>query len=109
MLAGLQIHIKALNAIIPDSFIFILDSTDRTFIYKSSDCTEAMDEILRLEKEHGIENVVDNKKVYNQESMDHFCMIRQLSGHTFLGFFVLKEKISDFRINKAQEYFLLTP
>ena len=106
MLAGLQVHINALNAIIPDSFIFILDSTDRSFIYQSSDCPLAVGEILALDQQKGIENIFDVTEFYDTDNSDHFYMIKRISAHTFLGFFVLKEKFSQFRISKAKEYFL---
>jgi len=106
MFAGLQIQINALNTIIPDSFIFILDCTDRSFIYKSSDCAAAINEILSLDKSKGIDNLFDSSEYYNSESASHSYMIKKLSSHTFLGFFVLKEKFSEQSIKDAKEFFL---
>ncbi|MEP1095064.1 MAG: hypothetical protein ABJG78_08140 [Cyclobacteriaceae bacterium] len=106
MFAGLQIQINALNAIIPDSFIFVLDCTDRSFLYKSSDSKEAIDEILALDQSKGIDNLFDSSEYYDSESALHTYMIKRLSSHTFLGFFVLKEKFSELRIKNAKEFFL---
>ncbi|MEQ9402946.1 MAG: hypothetical protein RIM99_05120 [Cyclobacteriaceae bacterium] len=105
MLAGLQIQINALSAIIPDSFIFVLDSTDRSFIYKSSDCPIAIEEIISVDKRQGIDNLFQDSEIYNSEEDEHLYMIKKLSSHTFLGFFVLKNKFSLSRIKNAQEFF----
>lgn len=105
MIAGLQIQINALNAIIPDSFIFVLDSTDRSFIYQSSDCPLAIDEILLVDKQQGIENLFETSDFYDSDKEDYSYIIKKLSDHTFMGFFVVKENFSDFRIQDARDYF----
>lgn len=106
MLAGLQIQIDALNAIIPDSFIFVLDSTDRSFLFQSSDCPIAIQEIFSIDKLEGIESLFQNSDFYDSDTSEHVYMIKKLSSHTFLGFFVLKEKFSMISIKNAQEFFL---
>lgn len=106
MLVGLQIQINALNAIIPDSFIFVMDSTDRSFIYKSSDCLNAVEEIVSLDKKIGMDNLFDTTDYYNSNTSEHFYIIRRMSSHTFLGFFASKHKFSDEKIKNAKEYFL---
>lgn len=108
MFTGLQIQINALNAIIPDSFIFVLDSTDRSFIYKSSDCLMAIEEILSVDKQVGIENLFKKSSLYDSDNSEHLYMIKKLSSHTFLGFFVIKSKFPEIRIKNAREYFLNT-
>lgn len=106
MLTGLQIQINALNAIIPDSFIFVLDSTDRSFIYKSKECGVAVNEIHSLDRNIGIEDLFINSEYYNSDNESYAYMIRKVSSHTFLGFFASKEKFSDARIRDAKDCFL---
>ncbi len=106
MLAGLQIHIKTLNSIIPDSFIFILDSTDRSFIYRSSNCPNGVNAILNLDKIKGVESLMEEASFYSDESDEHFYMIKRLSNHIFLGFFALKEKFTPTRLVHAKDFFL---
>ena len=105
MLAGLQIHINAINAIIPGSFIFVLDSTDRTFIYKSSDCKQAMDIIVEVDQHKGLESLFATSPFYTVDSESYFYMIKRISSHTFSGFFALKDKYAVPRIEDARRYF----
>lgn len=105
MLTGLQIHINAINAIIPGSFIFVLDSTDRTFLYKSSDCKEAMDIIVEVDQHKGLESLFSHSRFYSNDCENYFYMIKKISSHTFSGFFALKNKFAIPRIEDAKAYF----
>ena len=105
MFSGLQLHIKALDAIIPNSFIFILDGTDRSFVYSSSDCHVGKQEILDLDRIQGIENLMSDKTFYSVENEKHAYMIKKFSNHMFMGFFARKDKFSPNRISSAKEFF----
>lgn len=106
MIAGLQIQINALSAIIPESFIFVLDVTDRSFIYQSSECPSAVNKILAVDKQMGMDTLFDTSEYFNLEKDDHFYMIRKLSDHTFMGLLAEKCNFSDLRLRNAHEYFL---
>lgn len=105
MLAGLQIHINRLNAIIPESFIFIMDSTDRSFIYRSWNCPDGMKTILDLDQKKGVESLFTKNSLYADENDNHSYMIRRLSNHIFLGFFVKKAQFNPSRILDAKNFF----
>lgn len=106
MLSGVQIQINALNAIIPDSFIFVMDSTDRSFIYKSQECSNSIEEVMRLDKNEGIEQLANEESPYNLHTSDRYFMIKKIGSHTFLGFVVVKERFSTKRLKDAQDLFL---
>ncbi len=105
MLTGLQIKINALNAIIPNSFIFVLDSTDRSFLYKSSDNQSAINEIIELDSTSGIETLFHSSDCIDSNTRDHVYMIRKVGSHTFMGFFVSKGDFSKEQIGRAKDYF----
>lgn len=109
MLTGLQIQINALHAIVPDSFIFVLDSIDGSFIYKSSDCSKAIERITSLDRSNAIENLINSTGVFYEDSDRYSCIIRKLESDAFLGIFVLKEKYSENSIKSAKDYFLQLP
>ena len=104
MIERIQGGINALNAIDPNGFIFLLDSTDRSFIYKSSESPMAIESIISLDKEEGIESLAQ-KHPYIIENTRHFCAISRLLPHTFFGFFVLLERTTSSRISQVREFF----
>lgn len=106
MLSGLQIHIEALNEIIPDSFIFVLDNNDRSFIYKSQECKSSMEEIVLLEKSKGLENLLENSDYYISENEEHAYVIKRIGTQMYMGFFAQKGSFPESSILSAQSYFM---
>ena len=80
--------INALRQALPESFVFVLDTTDRSFLYKSSEDLICEREVLAFDQKEGIDRLLREKNTYLSDIGDRFIALRSLGAHTFLGFCV---------------------
>lgn len=93
--------IDAVQRLIPNSLIFILDTIDRSFIYCSEKEHSCMDVILSLDKTKGFDNMSSESGNCVYEEHGRLLHLRKLSNNTFLGFCVQKDQNSIESIEKA--------
>ena len=78
--------INALRQALPGSFVFVLDTTDRSFIYKSRSHEECQQVIIGLDKNFGI-NILSRDEGYYLETFEDFSIgFRMIGSNTFVGF-----------------------
>jgi hypothetical protein len=85
IISEVQHIIKILEKSLPKSFIFVLDTTDRSFIYKSVDRHDCSKEVVRIDQEYGIDKLTKGLDSYTFEENNNALILKKLSANSFLG------------------------
>ena len=85
MITEAHYKISTLRSIIPDEFLFILDITDRSFLYKSKDCPKSEEYLINLDSCHGLDKLTENSDFYSYEKEEEVIKIQKIHNNTFLG------------------------
>ncbi len=97
MITGAHHKISTLRNILPGGFLFILDITDRSFLYKSKECKKSEDQIMSLEVIHGLDKLTRDADLYSHENEDEIIKIHKISNNTFLGLCAPKNNYSAYQ------------
>ncbi len=97
MITEAHYKISTLRTIIPDEFLFILDVTDRSFIYKSKECPKSEDQVMNLDAIYGLDKLTQNSDFYSYEKEEEIIKFHKISSNTFLGICARKESCSEFQ------------
>ena len=97
MITEAHYKISTLRTIIPDEFLFILDITDRSFIYKSKECPKSEYQVMSLDSIYGLDKLTQDSDFYSYEKEEEIIKIHKISSNTFLGVCALKESYSEFQ------------
>lgn len=83
--------INALRQALPGSLVFVLDTTDRSFLYKSVSHEECEKAIIGLDKDLGIE-ILSRDDGYYMRTWGKFMLgFRMISSNTYVGFCMPEE------------------
>lgn len=80
--------ISSLKRALPKAFIFVIDTTDRSFLYKSEEFSTCENSILALDATYGIEKLSRNEGFHLN---DHDCSLvgfKSIEQNTYLGFYL---------------------
>ena len=95
--------VSTLSRILPNAFVFVIDTTDRTFIFKSTDSGECQDIIIELDQEIGMDKLVKDRGhcliSYNSRDVG----IKYLATNTIAGFCLKTPFNSSRSLSLAQE------
>lgn len=83
--------INALRQALPRSFVFVIDTTDRSFIYKSGEHTACEKTILQIDQLHGIDILSRKDGFYLEKHNSGLVGIRTISTNTYVGFCLPKD------------------
>ncbi|WP_425392739.1 hypothetical protein [Ekhidna sp.] len=96
--------IDALRKIMPDGFVFVLDTTDRSFLYKSKNSPDCEQVVISLDKIQGIDLLTKNRSAYTYQGDNQIIKLQRIGGHTFLGICAPKNSFSEDRLSLADNY-----
>ena len=78
--------ISALKKVLPESFVFVLDTTDRSFIYRSVVSEELERSIIEFDRSHGIDVLSRKAQIYINKHGANTIGFKSIGTNTYLGF-----------------------
>ncbi|WP_420576054.1 hypothetical protein [Ekhidna sp.] len=87
--------INTLRDLVPDSFVFILDTTDRSFLFKSKESPDCEQRVISLDKIYGIDTLTRSNDYYNHEDDTSMLKLSRIGQNTFMGLCAPKENYSE--------------
>ena len=96
--------INALKKIVPGGFVFVLDTTDRSFVYKCSNNPAFEQQVISLDKIHGIDTLTKFNDYYSHEDEQAVVKLKRIGQNTFMGLCASKSKISEDQWEDADSY-----
>lgn len=102
IISEVQLKIDSLELALPRSFTFVLDTTDRTFIYKSVDRKECVDKVLELDRVECIDRLMKDIDFFEWAEGQAILFLRKLSQNTFLGICSHLDEYDSNQLNKAK-------
>ena len=100
--------IDTLKSIVPDSFVFVLDSTDRSFLYKSKDSDICVDLIFGIDETLGLDKLTKKSSYHSHEQGNSILKVQRTSSNTFLGVCLSKGDCSARQVKDLDAYFKRT-
>ena len=80
--------VTSLSKLLPDAFVFVIDTTDRTFLFKSSEKSPCQKAILQLDTEIGIDNAAKADGHFVRSFYSREIGMKSLATNTFVGYCV---------------------
>ncbi|MEO9869860.1 hypothetical protein [Ekhidna sp.] len=77
--------INALKSLTPGAFIFVLDTTDRSFVYKSMISPDCEQRVVSLDREYGIDTLTKSSSYYSHDDNQSVVKFKRLSENVFIG------------------------
>lgn len=87
--------INTLRDLVPGSFVFILDTTDRSFLFKSKESPDCEQRVISLDKIHGIDTLTRSSDYYNHEDDTSVLKLNRIGQNTFIGLCAPKKNYSE--------------
>lgn len=98
--------IDALKKIVPGGFVFVMDTTDRSFVYKSSnDHYQYEQQVISLDRVHGIDTLTKSTDFYTHDDDKSIVKIKRIGQNTFMGLCASKHKLSEDEWDHADGFF----
>lgn len=101
IISKVQHTIDSLEHALSKGFIFILDTTDRSFIYKSFGRLDYSDNIVKIDHSYGIDQIMSNKLFHVHKEMDDRLLLKKIETHSFLGIFFTSKEYNSEILNRA--------
>ncbi|MEO9482258.1 MAG: hypothetical protein ABJG47_02385 [Ekhidna sp.] len=96
--------IDALKKLVPGGFVFVMDTTDRSFVYKSSDHPDYEQEVISLDKMYGIDTLTKSTDFYSHEDEKLIVKLKRIDSNTFMGICASRYKLSEDQWDSADTY-----
>lgn len=96
--------IDALKKMVPGGFVFVMDTTDRSFVYKSSDNPYYEQQVISLDRIHGIDTLTKSTDFYSHENEKSIVKLKRIGQNTFMGLCASKNKLSEDEWDNADSY-----
>ncbi|MEQ8906292.1 hypothetical protein [Ekhidna sp.] len=96
--------INALRELVPEGFVFIIDTTDRSFVYKSKESSDCEQRVISLDMDHGIDKLTKSVDFYLHEDETSNVKLSRIAQNTFIGVCVPKKRCSEKQWNLAIDY-----
>lgn len=97
-------RIDALKRIVPGGFVFVMDTTDRSFVYKCSENPDFEQQVISLDKIHGIDTLTKFTDYYSHEDSGSIVKLKRIGENTFMGLCAAKSKLSEEEWDSAENY-----
>ncbi len=95
--------ISALSRVVPDAFLFVIDTTDRTFLFKSKNKLTYQEMIVQFDEDFGINKTVDEKGHHFDNYNSKFLGFKNIGTNTYLGFCLDHLGVEEQVMNQAQQ------
>lgn len=96
--------INALKKMVPGGFVFVMDTTDRSFVYKCSNNPTFEQQVISLDKNHGIDTLTKLTDFYSHEDEQSIVKLKRIGQNTFMGLCASKSKVSESQWNIADSF-----
>lgn len=96
--------IDALKKMVPGGFVFVMDTTDRSFVYKSANNLDYEEQIISLDRTLGIDTLTKFTDFYSHEDDQSIVKLKRIDQNTFIGLCAAKRKFSSDQLNSADNY-----
>ncbi len=93
--------IDALKEMLPGGFVFVLDTTDRSFVYKSTISPNCEQKVIALDKVHGIDRLTKTSNQFAHNDVDGLIKIHRIGQNTYIGFCAPSGKYSESQTESA--------
>ena len=103
VISEVQHIIDSLEHKFPKSFIFVLDSTDRSFMYKSSNRHDCSEEIVRIDQQYGIDQLMSGLTFFMHREKSNRLLLKKVDDNSFLGACFLSKEYDDELLMRAKE------
>ncbi|SNT18400.1 hypothetical protein SAMN05421640_2714 [Ekhidna lutea] len=97
--------IDALRKIMPGGLIFVLDTTDRSFVYKSMESPNCEQLVFSVDKIYGVDNLTRETDFHSHEDESASIKFQKIGGNTYLGVCAPKEAYSEYQLKSVDDYF----
>ena len=97
--------IDALKRMVPGGFVFVMDTTDRSFVYKSSNNPTFEQEVISLDKTYGIDRLTKLTDFYSYEDDKSILKLKRIGQNTFMGLCASKHMLSADELKKTEVHF----
>lgn len=97
-------RINTLKGLVPRGFVFVLDTTDRSFLYKSKESPDCEQRVISLDKVYGIDTLTKAANFYHHEDDTSLVKISRIGDNTFLGLCAPKGTIPKDQWDRAEDY-----
>ncbi len=97
--------IDALKKMVPGGFVFVMDTTDRSFVYKSSDHNHFEQQVISLDRVHGIDTLTKSTDFYSHDDETSVVKLKRIGQNTFMGLCASKNKLSEDEWGHADDFF----
>lgn len=96
--------INTLKGLVPGGFVFVLDTTDRSFLFKSKKSPDCEQRVISLDKIYGIDTLTKGSNYYHHEDDTSLVKISKIGDNTFLGLCAPKKNISEDQWERAEDF-----
>ncbi|WP_370090006.1 hypothetical protein [Ekhidna sp.] len=100
--------VNALRELAPDSFVFILDTTDRSFLFKSKESPDCEQRVISLDKVHGIDKLTKTTNYYHHQDDTSDVKISRISQNTYIGLCAQQKQYTADQMEMVKECLLAT-
>jgi len=92
--------ISSLKKALPKAFIFVIDTTDRSFLYKSEEFSTCENAVIALDAAEGIDNLSRTDGYHLNHHDSSLVGFKNIASNTYLGFCLPEKK------SKASDHIL---
>jgi hypothetical protein len=96
--------INTLRELVPEGFVFIIDTTDRSFVYKSKESADCEQRVISLDMMHGIDKLTKSLGYYLHHDDTSNVKLSRIAQNTFIGICVPKKRCSEEQWSLAIDY-----
>lgn len=108
--------INELRHALPKGFVFVLDTTDRSFIYKSANFIDLEQKIVAIDKNLGIDQLTRQTGYHLNHHDGDLVGLKSIESNTYVGFCLPKESLPNHNrllaetiLTKKQEVLRMDP
>lgn len=103
IISEIQHAIDMLEHELPMGFVFLLDTTDRSFIYKSTNRHDCSQEIVKIDQQLGIDKLMSGLVFFTIEEKNKILILKKIDPNSFLGVCMLYNESNDEIISRAKK------
>lgn len=96
--------VNILRELVPEGFVFIIDTTDRSFVYKSKESPDCEQRIISLDIIQGIDKLTRSVDFYIHQDDTSYVKFSRIAQNTFIGVCVPKMRCTEEQWNLAVDY-----
>lgn len=95
--------ITKLSRILPKAFVFVIDTTDRTFLFKTYGKPDCQAMVLKLDQDMGIDKLVKDQGFVIKNFYSREVGIKSLGTNTYVGYCLDASTLENYPISLAHK------